>query len=61
MAASENAYGEDHPATMTMQPGPEYRRVELSGLGHGEDQEGFMVSVNSPKPVFESESSRWDG
>ena len=46
MAASEMAYGEDHPATFTEQPAPTTRRMELSGIAFGEDQPGLSVPVN---------------
>lgn len=44
MAASEMAYGENHPATYAAQPAPTCERVQLSGeaFGDGEDH-GFMV------------------
>ncbi len=45
MAASEMAYGEGHPATFTQQPAPTTRRMELSGIAFGEQQEGLTVPL----------------
>ncbi len=45
MAASEMAYGEDHPATFTEQPAPTTRRMELSGIAFGENQPGLIVPI----------------
>lgn len=44
MAASEEAYGADHPATYSQQPSSSKHKAQLSGLAHGEDEaSGFSI------------------
>ncbi|AHB42663.1 hypothetical protein RAAC3_TM7C00001G0825 [Candidatus Saccharibacteria bacterium RAAC3_TM7_1] len=50
MAASEMAFGDEHPATYINQSASSYERAQLSGeaFGDGEDH-GFVVK-RSPEP-----------
>lgn len=50
MAASEMAYGEDHPATYTNQPSPADVPAQLSGEAHGDGKDHGFMAKRSPEP-----------